>query len=178
MYQALVTAYFQMLEAGFLHYYCLVVDNQEVDHKKYSGGDRDLGFTKFMFTLLYKFARVYKSQILFYAFLDDRTTKHTPDGLKRTLNARVRRDAPRGYNPYRLVTFVKSEKSRLIQATDVITGAIAYETNAHHLATGAARHKIETMRHVARCAGVPSLALPTRYDGEGFDIWHLDLKRR
>ena len=175
MYQAFATAYFQMVQAGYVHYNALVVDNRTVDHKKYSEGDHDLGFTKFLFTLLYKFARVYRSQCLFYAFLDDRTTKHQPGPMKDMLNARVRRDARRGYDPYRLVTFAKSEKSRLIQATDVITGAIAYETNQHHVVVGAAAHKIAMMHHVAREARVSSLAIPTAYTAStGFDIWHLD----
>jgi hypothetical protein len=116
MYIAFATAYFQMLEAGYLHNYALVIDNNTVDHKTFNDGDHDLGFTKFMFTLLYKFARVNRSECLFYCFLDNRTTQHTPEPMKGMLNARVRRDIPRGYDPYRLVTFVESEKSRLIQA--------------------------------------------------------------
>jgi hypothetical protein len=176
MYTALTTAYFQMLDKDFLNYYCLVIDTQTVDHKKYNNGDHDLGFTKFLFTLLFKFSRVFKDRNLFYCFLDDRTTKHRPETMQVALNARVRRDAPRGYAPYRLVAFTKSEKSRLIQVTDVITGAIAYELNQHHGAAAPAAHKISLMKHVAKCAKVYTLAAPTRTAGNRFDIWHLEFK--
>ncbi len=174
MYQALAKVYFEMLDRQWLYFYCLVVDSTLVDHKKYSEGDGDLGFTKFLFTLLFKFARTFRSQNLFYCFLDDRTTKHRPETMQQALNARVRRDMPRGYDPYRLVAFTKSEKSRLIQATDVITGAIAYELNQHHGAAAPAAHKVAMMNFVAKCAGVYTLAAPTRKPGARFDIWHLE----
>lgn len=176
MYIDLVSTYFELQQQELLHYYCLVVDNSTVDHKKYNDGDQDLGFTKFVFTLLYEFSRTYRSNNLYYCFLDDRTTRHRPETMQSALNARVRRDSPRGYDPYRLVAFTKSEKSRLIQATDVITGAIAYETNQHHAAAAPAQYKIEVMKHVARCAGVYTLAAPTPRIGNGFDIWHLEFR--
>lgn len=176
MYEAAVTTFFRLLHGKSLHYYCLVIDNQTVDHKKYSGDDHDLGFTKFVFTLLYKFSRIYKDKNLFYCFLDDRTTRHRPEAMQVALNARVRRDAPRGYDPYRLVAFTESHKSRLIQMTDIITGAIAYETNQHHAAAGPAEYKVALMKHAAKSAGVYTLAAPTRTFGTGFDIWHLEFK--
>lgn len=174
MYETIVRAYFQMVDQGYLHYYCLVVDNTKVNHKLYNDGDHELGFTKFVFTLLYKFARLYRSNNRFYCFLDHRTTKHDPADMKAALNSRVRRDLPRGYDPYRVVKFTHSEHSRLIQLTDIITGAIAYETNQHHAAINAAEHKIRIMRHVANCAGVVTLAAPTPNVGGKFNIWHLD----
>jgi len=177
MYKQVAEAFGQLIEAGYLHYYSLVVDTSQVDDKKYNDGDSDLGFSKFLYTLLFKFARVYKSDYRFYTFLDERTTKHTPELLQTILNARARRQAIRNFDPYRSVQFVKSERSRLIQLTDVITGAIASETNLHHLALDAAPHKTEMMRHVTKCAKVRSLAIPTPVAGKGFDIWHLDFKK-
>jgi Protein of unknown function (DUF3800) len=155
-----------------------VVDTLQVDHAKYNEGDPELGFSKFLYTLLFKFARIYQTDYRFYVFLDERTTKHTPELLQTILNARARRQNVRDFDPYRTVEFVKSEKSRLIQLTDVITGAIAYDTNMHHLAPNAAAHKIEMVRHVAECVGVRRLALSTPVAGKGFDIWHLDLNFR
>jgi Protein of unknown function (DUF3800) len=175
MYKAVASGFGQMIERGYLHYYALVVDTHQVDHEKYNEGDPELGFSKFLFTLLFKFARVYQTDYRFYVFLDERTTKHTPELLRTILNARARRQNIRDFDPYRTVEFVKSEKSRLIQLTDVITGAIAYETNMHHVAPGAASYKIEMMRHVTACVHARRLAIPTPVAGKGFDIWHLDL---
>lgn len=91
MYKQVADAFGQLIEAGYLHYYALVVDTSQVDDKTYNDGDSDLGFSKFLYTLLFKFARVYKSDYRFYTFLDERTTKHTPELLQTILNARARR---------------------------------------------------------------------------------------
>jgi hypothetical protein len=176
MYMAVASAFGQMIDGGYLHYYALVVDTNTVDHKKYNEGNAELGFTKFLFTLLFKFARIYKPEYRFYVFLDERTTQHTPDQMHKALNGRARKQNIRDFDPYRLVEFVKSEKSRIIQVTDVITGAIAYETNMHHIAVGAAAYKIDMMRHVTECVKARSLAIPTPVAGTGFDIWHLDFR--
>lgn len=176
MYMAVADGFGQMITAGYLHYYALVVDTSKVDHKKYNEGDAELGFSKFLFTLLFKFARVYRADYNFYVFLDERTTKHTPELLRKILNARARRQKIRDFDPYRTVEFVKSEQSRLIQMTDVITGAIASATNMHYLAPEAAPHKTKMMHHVTKCVGVRNLAIPTPVAGKGFDIWHIDFE--
>lgn len=121
-------------------------------------------------------SHVYNQMVDFTCILTKRTTRHTPEPMKLMLNQRANREHPRGYDPYRLVTFVNSKDSRLIQLTDIITGAIAHETNQHHLAVNAAPHRIEMMRHIARCAHVPTLAVRTQPTRSGFDIWHIDLR--
>jgi len=174
MYEHIVTAYFQMLDKGFLKYYCLVIDTSKVNNKLFNGGDKELGFTKFVFTLLYKFARQYGYANNFYCFLDHRVTKHDPDTMKRALNAKSRKDARKNVAPYRLVTYTHSDISRIIQLTDIVTGAIAYETNMRHLSLRPAPHKVALMKHVANKANVATLATPTQIYGEKFDIWHMD----
>ena len=126
-----------------------------------------------VFTLMFKFARIYRSNSLFNAYLDDRTTQHTPERMRPMLNAKARRELHIMREPFRRMHFRKSEESRLIQMTDVIAGAIAYQTNKHGTAVDAAAHKIKMAEHVATCAGVPSLAIPTSYSLNGFSIWHL-----
>jgi hypothetical protein len=176
MYKAVADGFGQMVTGSFLHYYALVVDTTKVDHKKYNEGDAELGFSKFLFTLLFKFARVYRPEYRFHVFLDERTTKHTPDLLRTILNARARRQQIRDFDPYRTVEFAKSENSRIIQLTDLVTGAIASATNMHHLAPTASKHKTEMMHYMVKCCGVRSLAIPTPVPGKGFDIWHIDFE--
>jgi hypothetical protein len=74
--------------------------------------------------------------------------------------------------------FRKSEESRLIQMTDVVAGAIAYQTNKHGAAVDAATYKVAMAEHAAASAGVPSLAVPTPYSQSGFSIWHLQADPR
>lgn len=177
MYRDVIQTIFDFHRSNLVHYYALVVDTSRVDHKRFNDGDAELGFNKFLFTLLFKFARRYRQQPRFYTLLDGRTTRHSPEKLRDILNARVRRDLQFGYDPYRAMRFVDSKEDYLIQAVDVLTGAVAYQTNGHHLVTGAAAHKIEAARLVAKLAGVPSLALPTQQASRTFDIWHLDFAK-
>jgi hypothetical protein len=177
MYKAAIDAVFQHINTNSAFYYCAVIDNHTVDHKTYNDGDASIDFNKYLFTLLYKFARVHRlNRNRFYAYLDERTTQHTPERLRIMLNARARRDLGYEYDPYRIVEFRDSKLDRLIQITDVLTGAVAYHTNEHHLTTGAARCKIDGARYIAKCAGTGSLAIATQYR-RGFDIWHLDFNR-
>ena len=183
MYQAVMADVFKGLAKKALTYHCLVIDSSKSDHKTYNDGDHEIGFNKYLFTLLYKFARVYRSHPHFFAYLDDRTTQHTPENMRTMLNARVARDLKLGYAPYRLVEFKDSKKSRLIQVTDILTGAIAYHTNRNFLRADAARPKKVLAEYITKLSGLGSLSIATTQSAaqlRGVDIWHLDwdAKRR
>ncbi|MDB5602859.1 MAG: hypothetical protein JWN71_4903, partial [Xanthobacteraceae bacterium] len=110
MYQAVADGFGQMITGGYLHYYAIVVDTSKINDKKYNEGDADLGFSKYLYTLLFKFARVYRPDYRFFVFLDERTTKHTPELLRTILNTRARRQKVRDFDPYRTVEFIDSKK--------------------------------------------------------------------
>lgn len=177
MYKDVINTFFSLHDKNIIHYYCIVIDNSKMDHKKYNEGDKEIGFNKMLFTLLYKFARIYKSNSLFHAYLDDRTTKHTPERMRSMLNARVKRELKLGYEPFRVCQFRKSHHVKCIQLADILSGAIAYATNRHDLKLDAATHKTELVKHIATLAKLPSLAMPTRYSPDGFDIWHIDFTK-
>lgn len=177
MYRAAVEGYFEARAKNYVQYYALVIDTHKADHKRFNDGDKEIGFSKYLFTLLYKFARIWKPEMRLYVFLDDRTTKHTPEATRRMLNAKARKEKGIAYDLFRDVRFCQSEESRLIQMTDVMTGAVAFETNGHHLAENAAQHKIQLMRLITRRAGLQTLAKPSPYKHQGFDIWHLDFSK-
>lgn len=178
MYEAAIDAYFKLQERNKLQFYAIVVDTHKADHKTYNDGDREIGFSKYLFTLLYKFWRLWRPDARLHAFLDDRTTKHTPDATKRMLNARARKDDPRlRFDPYRQVEFCQSHRSRLIQMTDIMTGAVAFATNEHDKKADAATYKIGHMNLIASRAKLKTLAKPSPYKHPGFDIWHLDFDK-
>lgn len=111
--------------------------------------------------------------------MDDRTTRHTPDKLKLTLNAKCRGEIRRDFVPYRTVEFVDSKNSRLVQIADLLSGLIAYDLNKHYTKVGAAKHKVDLMNELRRMFKVPSFSVPTPYGrADGFDIWHLDFDAR
>ena len=108
--------FLQSLSGGWFHYYSLVVDNSKMDHKRFNDGDKEIGFNKMLFRLLFQFARKYRSQPIFYAYLDHRATVHTPDRMRLMLNGRARKVLNVTHNPFRVCQFRNSEDVRLIQA--------------------------------------------------------------
>lgn len=177
LYKEITSAYFKCIQSGHFKYQALVIDNSKMDHKTYNEGDKEIGFNKMLFFLLYSFVRKFRNRPRFYAFLDERTTKHSPDRLRRMLNARALRDHQITHNPYRLCQFRDSKALRMIQITDIITGAIAFQTNHKQHAIGTAQHKIELANHIMNESGQPTLALPTPTRELDFGIWHFDFER-
>lgn len=152
----------------------LVVDTTKADHKKYSNGDADLGFTKFLFTMLYNFASRKSKHNNYFVYLDDRTTKHTTEKLRETLNTKSSRLLE--CSPFRIVEFADSATSKVIQAADLISGIVAYEANMKHLALNASDHKKEILRRAKSHFKLHTFGRPTStYLRSIFNIWFLKM---
>lgn len=178
MYKEFSSAFFKARNRNLAHYFCIVVDNSKMNHKLYNEGDKELGFNKMLFQILYKMVRDFRQRPRFYAYLDHRTTKHSPGRLREMLNAKAARDLRITHFPYRVCQFRKSHESRMIQLVDIISGAICYRVNRKHIEPGAASYKKEIADHIEAEAKVRMLSAPSRYPSDGFDVWHIDLTAR
>lgn len=177
-YQKLITAFAQAKDYKLLRYRCLLIHNRQLEPRRYSEGDRDLMLTKLIFGSVYSFASHFGPKTKFVVFLDKRTTKHDPDVMKYTLNNRAKTEFRVTSGPFKSVTFVRSEDSRLIQATDVITGAIAFEKNGRHLVQNASPHKVALWQHLKLSIKLDTLARPTRgYPSLWFNIRDFDFSK-
>lgn len=177
-YKAITSATIKACKKGYASYFAIVVDTSKMNNKLYNEGDKELGFNKMLFQLLYQLVRKYRSRPRFYAYLDYRTTKHTPERLRSMLNRKSARDLRVTHNPFRVCQFRHSHDVRLIQAADIITGAIAFKMNQHDVVLGAATYKVDLMNHIAFEIGLRSLANPTtisQVQASNVDIWHIDL---
>jgi hypothetical protein len=179
MYKAAINATYLLMKSGTVSFHCLVVDSKKSNHKEYNEGDAELGFTRYTFTLLFKFARIHAKTTTsphFYVHLDQRTTPYDPDVTRITLNYKDRAEHGRDYEAYKLVHFVDSKKSRLVQMADVFSGAIAASWNKKHTAS----HKQEMIDFIQRRWLLSSLDQPTRRQRgpRGIDIWLLDWDAR
>lgn len=176
MYKAAIDAMYPLMRKdGLIRFHSLVVDNEKSNHREYNEGDSELGFTKYTFTLLFKFARIHAKPIAppyFYVHLDKRETPYDPEVTRITLNYRDVSRHNRDYEAYRLVHFVDSKKSRLIQMADLFTGLIAADWNREH----SAPHKQELIDYVRNRWALPALNQPTHAHIElrGIAIWFLD----
>jgi hypothetical protein len=164
-----------LMKTGRIRFTCIVIDSHKSNHREYNEGDSELGFTKYTFTLLFKFARIHKRPMFpphFYVHLDKRETPYDPEVKRITLNYRDAADHGRDYEAYKLVHFVDSKKSSLIQMADVFTGIIAADWNRKHNAV----HKQEMIDFVRIRWVLPALNLPTpiHIGRRGIDIWFLD----
>lgn len=159
-------------------FYAIVIDATELDHARYNGGDREIGFSKFIYQLLMKCARLFgRGGAGIDCFLDDRTTRQTLDEFRTILNNGAR--SKLGVRPFRRVEFRDSKQSNLIQFVDLMTGAIAYHWNKRHLAQDASPPRIWLANHLAEKLGLKSLGAATVGAGaEAFSIWKFQTSPR
>lgn len=178
-YERMFTGIHQMIEGGFMQVQVMVVDSSLADHKAYSDGDADLGFTKFMFTVLFNYVKNQGQPQKLYAFLDDRVTKHRPEDTMQFLNMKAESRCGHQIPPFKTVQFVKSEKSRLVQLADLMAGIVGYDANMRHAQLNAARHKVEMVDRLRQEFGVASfgIATPERMR-PGLRIWKLNMRPR
>ena len=165
-----------------MRYRALVVDMKQVDHSQNGGRDREATLAKFIFTLVFGFARSFGPNMQYHVWIDKRADSvHDLEMDKRTLyslNNEAKSKFGWDEGPFVGVKFVDSKKSRLIQAVDMITGAIAYETNRKHLLPDASKHRVTLLQHVIACSTLKTLAKASPRWPFGFQIQHFDFVKR
>lgn len=195
LYPGFVKAIFKCRDDLGLRYRCMVVNTRHARHREYNNSDPDLGLEKYIFYHLLDYARRQKAEAEFHVLLDERTPKYTAETQKRALNARDRADNRRTHELFSVVRDVKSTESRLVQAADVISGAVAYVMNERYRAPTVSPQKLALAELVAKLAAIPcvgparrlgirtgdlrSLAMPTFWNTTndcGFSSWHLHLR--
>ena len=80
-------------------------------------------------------------------------------------------------NPFHTVKYVQSENSRLIQAVDLLSGAVAYETNSLHRAAKPAKHRLDLWSSILQASNLTTFAQPTTDRMNRFQILHFDFEK-
>lgn len=169
-YSAFVQATLEELSAASPGYYCVVIDTQQLDHGRFNGGDREIGFSKFVYQIVSKCAYLFRfNGAVFDVFMDDRTTRQTLTEFKNILNAGMNKKA--GVRPFRRVEYRDSKQCNLIQVVDLFTGAVAYQWNERHLAADASKARVALAEAICAGAALPSLARDTSFRRDSFSIW-------
>ncbi len=158
---------------NFLHtdgpgYYAVVIDTSDLDHRRFNGGDREVGFSKFVYQLLVKCGRLFQPG-LFDCFLDERKTRQTLSELRKIVNDGLNLKV--SVRPIRRMEYRDSSTCNLIQAVDIITGAIAYHWNQNHIVPTANPAKVALATEIATMAGMTHLGVGTRAGKAPFSIW-------
>jgi hypothetical protein len=172
-YRAVVDAFFAASERDVAHFHAVVIDTARLDHGRFNQGDRETGFSKMVFQLLYKHARLYPERL--YAYLDSRTTRQSLESVRFMLNRRCATKLGRQEFPFRRVVFRDSKESDVLQLNDVLLGAVAWVKNGHGQRPGASVAKTDLAAHVMAQAGLPSLDADTPRNRIRFTVWNFRL---
>ncbi len=178
-YSLLMDYFFALLNQDCVHYHSLIIDTHRVDHRRFNGGDHELGFYKFYFQLMLKFGRKYCANgqpISLHVRLDERCSKQSLTDIKRMLNHALRRKTGHDTRPYKSVEPRNSKTCDMIQIVDIITGAIGYCKNGFHLLPGSNQAKCYLVDYIAQHAGVAELGRDTPQRINKFSIWNMRLR--
>lgn len=194
LYLRYVDAIFECRARYGLKFRCVVVNSREADHQKYNNSDAALGLEKYIFLHLLTYARdVPKGDPSLYVYLDKRSSKYKGETQKIVLNRRDRLEHVRESEIFKIVKDVESDEHLLVQAADVLAGAVGWVWNKRH-EQNPGRHKLSLAMHIAWRAQIPiaesrlrnsiapgdllTLGYPTlpHIGHKGFHIWALDWK--
>jgi hypothetical protein len=165
-------------------YRCIVLDTQKIDHRKFSNGNAETGYYKFVYQLLCQ--NIHKDRQLFgvqdkYLVFHDTVSaairqQASLGELKRILN-----NSPKlmtdlnSLNPVRDIQPLDSKQSLPLQLTDILTGAVrhAFELKGNYSDSSPAKKVV--IEHLQDTLGITNLASPTTYGREKFNTWEFRL---
>lgn len=175
-YTALMDLYFSLSRS--FHFKAIVVDTQELDHRRYNKNDPELGFYKLMYQfLLYSFGAYLTPFDQCVIHLDQRTTsKYKLSTLCAVLNNGLNKKYGLANKPVRNIQGLDSKNSDFIQVADILMGAIGYEMNAAHTRTHTKQAKVALAEYIAHKAGLLNLQQPTPRNSRHFSIWHFHFR--
>jgi hypothetical protein len=144
-----------------------------VDYRKYHDKDRELAFYKFLTLLLRKRVMPGKKYIVYLDRRTDRQPNRLLD-LKRILNTMARKEHSLRYDCCRDVQALDSKKEVLLQAADVILGAVGWHyARSHEDPTSCSAKNILADR-VAKGIGRAHLAFTSGPNERKFNVWRWD----
>jgi hypothetical protein len=181
-YLACIDAFRKTLGARFR---CIVLDSSRIDYKKYSDGNADLGYYKFVYQLIcqniLKDNQLFGSKdryLVFHDIVSSSIRQHASlSELKRVLNASSKVVvSSAGYDPVRDIQPLDSKQSLPLQLTDILTGAVrhAFEAKGAYEASSPAKKAV--IDHIQDTFSIPDLGNATTYGKEKFNIWEFRLR--
>lgn len=180
-YKRFVEYFFALNNTDNLHFHCIIIDNHQVNHKKFSKGDKELGFYKFYYQLLlHSFGKKYYregEEDRFIVHLDYRNTHYSLNTLKTVLNRGIKKKYTIDTSPFVSIEPRDSKKSELIQVNDIILGAIGFQKNGYDLLANTRESKKELAKYIAEQGGLPDLKRNSPWGKSRFTIWNFNLRK-
>ncbi len=180
-YKRFIDYFFALNNTDNLHFHCIIIDNHQVNHRKFNRGDKELGFYKFYYQLLlHSFGKRYCREgedDRFVVYLDYRTTSYSLNKLKLILNRGMAKKYSINTSPFVSIEPRDSHKSELLQINDIILGAIGFQKNGYDLLADAKKAKKELANYIAEQAGLSDLKKNSAWGRDRFTLWNFKLQK-
>ncbi len=177
-YKSLVDLLFKLArQREILHFKAIILDTRAPEYRAFSKGNEELGFYKFYYHWLLRyfaqFPVVHRCHLR--VIIDERPVKGDPyTPLHIILNRGIRKEFGVDTDVVKRCEPLDSKKSDLLQAADVLMGAIGFHCQDFHLRPNANKEKIELARYIAARLGLRDLKHETDPIKETLKIvrWH------
>lgn len=161
-----------------MRYHAMIIETAKIDRSINQGLNREEVLERFIFALIFNFAHNFGPMTEYHVFIDSKTGEERSDeALRAMLNNRCFTRFKRRTDPFRTVKHVRSENSRLIQAVDLLSGAVAYETNSLHRTEKPAKHRLNLWSSMLHASKLTTFAEPTTSRMNRFQILHFDFEK-
>ncbi len=169
-YRELAQKLADQILAGRTRFNCIVLPRQLIDYDTFHEGDRELGYYKFIHLLIRKRIEAGETYVV---TLDRRTTRveNRLRDLRDVLNYCGRKDYGLAYDCCREVRARPSKEDDLLQAADVLLGAVGFHYAGGHLDQGSSLAKKILADRFAKAFGKPDLAFQSPPWEARFNIW-------
>ena len=109
---------------------------------------------------------------LLHVYLDRRTTRYSLNEAKNIMNSGAFKHRKRSNWPIRRLRFEDPEKHQILQATDILIGALAYKLNRHYDEPDANAAKKRLCDYILRRAKIENPFIGTTYNHRQFSVMH------
>lgn len=173
-YRALVEYFFALNNANQIHFHSIAFDSHAWAHKKYNGGDDDVGLSKLYYQLmLHKFVKIYGDKGTLYVRVDHRNSSTPLEDIRKMLNSTAARDHGINSDPVKQFVSEDSKKCDLLQVNDVILGAVCAARNGRLLLEGGNQAKRELAQFVLEKSGLDTFEHDSPKGVSRFTIWNM-----
>jgi hypothetical protein len=180
-YKRFVEYFFALNNTDKLHFHSIIIDNHQINYKKFSKGDKEAGFYKFYYQLLLhcfgkRYCREGKND-RFIVNLDQRTSSYSLNTLRIILNRGMKKKFSIDSSPFVSIEPRDSKQSELIQINDIIVGAIGFQKNGYDLLADTRQAKKELAMYIANEAGLSNLKEDSPWGQNRLTIWNFRLRK-
>lgn len=177
LFNAFVDALMARIRDERAFYKCIVIERALVDNKAWNDGDEELGFYKAWWTLLQSRVR---PGFVYDIRLDARQLQkqHRLATLREVLNNTSLRNAEIDYLCCGSLESRDSKKDDLIQAVDLLTGAVGFHWSRCHQLAGASSRKCGIAARIAGHLGRTNLCGESLPSEPRFNIWKYRPRKR